>query len=266
MDGHGPDREDCLQGGSASSGDFAVCAADGTCASFGSPVLEVSLPAGDTRTESATLRVYSDDVVESEERFCLRAGLGTETIPALTPTNCKNGNLPGGWRSVTIQDRDRSTVRLILYEDGDDEKAGTVTVDEGASNHRICVHSTEFQRVPIGLSVTYEYSPADESLVSGLAEGNRHTSGLGSLQKLACRDVTFTHRRDDLRDREAVFRITDVTLDDDTEQPIPNIVIGDGLTVNIRNIDPSVRTAAIGEDPYEIELRFNEPVDSRHEG
>ena len=138
-----------------------------------------------------------------------------------------------------------------------------MTVDEGASHYRIC---TEYavDSVQPPTTITFEYSPADDGLVSGLSDENRHTAGVSALQRRRCYEVTFTHRRDDLRDRQAVFRITGVTRTADG-QPFPNIVIGDGLTVNIDNIDESVRTVAIGEDPYEIKLRFNQPVHSRHE-
>ena len=247
--------------GQATNPDFDFCVVDGTCQVFGP--LELSLPAGDTRTESATLKVNSDNSVEGEERFCLWAGLSTETTPTLTRDDCRDGNLPDGWRSVAIQDRDRTTVRMVLEEGRFTYLAGAVTVDEGASHYRIC---TEYavDSVQPPTTITFEYSPADDGLVSGLSDENRHTVDIGPLQRRRCYEVTFTHRRDDLRDRQAVFRITGVTRTADG-QPFPNIVIGDGLTVNIDNIDESVRTAAIGEDPYEIKLKFNQPLHSRHE-
>ena len=151
--------------GTATTGyDFGVCV-DGPCPNATS--LELSLPAGATAAGGVTLKIRTDDYVEGEENFCLWAGLSTETTPALTSTNCFEGNLPGGWRSVAIQDPDRTTVRMVLEERRFTYPAGAVTVDEGASHYRIC---TEYavDSVHPPTTITFEYSPADDGLVSGL--------------------------------------------------------------------------------------------------
>ena len=103
------------QSGSARDNDFEICV-DGTCASGPIRSIELSLPAGATRTESATLKIHADVYVEGEQHFCLWAGLSTETTPTLTRDDCRDGNLPDGWRSVAIQDPDRTTVRMVLEE------------------------------------------------------------------------------------------------------------------------------------------------------